>query len=125
MTRACVRQVSEGLEPVEDGRVSSPSGLRRIDLGERTGLGEGHALHLEIHGCVAITAVDQSWTFALGDGGPNECGGPGSGIGTSCPNGNPNFGQATVYQSPRTLRLGAKLSWRGGRRILPGPATAP
>ena len=57
--------------------------------------------------------VDQDWTFerlnATTD--PNECGGPGTGPGTSCPNGNPNFGDATSYQSPQTFRLGVKLSW--------------
>ncbi len=58
-------------------------------------------------------AVDQVWTFAAARGteDPNECGGPGTGPGTSCPDGNPNWDQPLVFQDPRTVRLGARLSW--------------
>lgn len=57
--------------------------------------------------------VDQTWTYAAARQtvDPNECGGPGTGPGTSCPDGNPNWGQPVVYQDPRTVRLGARLSW--------------
>jgi outer membrane receptor protein involved in Fe transport len=59
------------------------------------------------------TAVDQEWTFrrAGATTDPNECGGPGTGPGTACPSGNPNFGQASTYQSPRTIRLALKLAF--------------
>jgi outer membrane receptor protein involved in Fe transport len=59
------------------------------------------------------TAVDQNWTFARAarTTDPNECGGPGTGAGTSCPNGNPLFGTPTQYQTPRTIRLGLKASF--------------
>jgi hypothetical protein len=59
------------------------------------------------------TSVDQEWTFqrALATTDPNECGGPGTGPGTACPNGNPLWGTPTVYQTPQTFRLGVKLSW--------------
>ena len=57
-------------------------------------------------------AVDQDWTFAAGEGpSPGECGGPGTGPGTACPLGNPNWGTPTQFQDPRTVRLGAKLSF--------------
>jgi hypothetical protein len=58
------------------------------------------------------TVVDQDWTFepltVTED--PNECGGPGTGPGTACPAGNPNFGTPTDFQRPRTLRFGLKIS---------------
>ena len=54
------------------------------------------------------TAVNQTWTFAALDSteDPNECGGPGTGPGTSCPQGNPDFGSPVGYQTPRSIRLG-------------------
>ncbi|MGH6690385.1 MAG: TonB-dependent receptor [Gammaproteobacteria bacterium] len=55
--------------------------------------------------------VDQEWTLADETAADPDCGGPGTGPGTSCEQGNPSFGQATQYQAPRTLRLGVKLSW--------------
>jgi outer membrane receptor protein involved in Fe transport len=56
--------------------------------------------------------VLQQWTTETRENlGPNECGGPGTGPGTSCPLGNPNWGSATNFQQPRTLRLGVKLSF--------------
>jgi hypothetical protein len=56
--------------------------------------------------------LDQTWTNARADGGNlNDCGGPGTGPGTACPAGNPLWGTPTSYQSPRTIRLGAKLSF--------------
>jgi hypothetical protein len=58
------------------------------------------------------TAGDQQWTSnrlpATED--PNECGGPGTGAGTACPLGNPNFGAPLGFQRPRTLRFGVKIS---------------
>ena len=57
-------------------------------------------------------AVDQVWTFneltVTLD--PNECGGPGTGPGTACPLGNPNFGLPLDFQRPRTLRFGVRIS---------------
>ena len=38
---------------------------------------------------------------------PNECGGTVA----NCPGANPNFGNPTAFQTPRTVRFGAKLSW--------------
>ena len=62
--------------------------------------------------------VDQEWTLADEEAddpatpiNESTCGGPGTGPGTACEAGNPNFGEATQYQAPRTLRLGVKLSW--------------
>jgi hypothetical protein len=58
------------------------------------------------------TAVDQTWTFgAPSDEDPATCGGPGSGPGTDCPQGNPNWGQPISYQQPFRARLGVRLSW--------------
>ncbi len=58
-------------------------------------------------------AVDEYWTWAGADEttDPNECGGPGTGPGTDCPDGNPFWGTPTVFQSPREIRFGTKLSW--------------
>ena len=58
-------------------------------------------------------SVDQNWTYADAPSppDPNECGGPGTGPGTACPEGNPNWGGALTFQDPRTLRLGIRLSW--------------
>jgi outer membrane receptor protein involved in Fe transport len=62
--------------------------------------------------------VDNEWTFADQDADDPAtpideatCGGPGSGAGTACPQGNPLFGTPTEYQTPRTVRFGVKLSW--------------
>ncbi len=57
--------------------------------------------------------VDEVWTYARSDSteDPNECGGPGTGPGTDCPDGNPNWGGPLTFQDPRTLRLGIRLSW--------------
>lgn len=66
----------------------------------------------------AAATVDQTWTNARRDedgnalpGLANDCGGPGTGEGTACPRGNPRWGTPTRYQSPRTIRLGAKVSF--------------
>jgi outer membrane receptor protein involved in Fe transport len=61
----------------------------------------------------STVAVDQIWTFANAPAtpDPNECGGPGTGPGTDCPLGNPNWGGPVAFQAPRTLRLGVRLSW--------------
>jgi len=59
----------------------------------------------------AVT-VDEIWTFARKNtSDPNECGGPGTGPGTACPQGNPNWGGPVTFQDPRTLRLGFRLSF--------------
>jgi len=56
-----------------------------------------------------VTVVDQTWTFAApSDPNPN-CGGPDSGAG--CPLGNDHWGEPDQFQSPRTVRLGARLSF--------------
>jgi hypothetical protein len=57
--------------------------------------------------------VNQTWTneALYRTASPSECGGPGTGPGTACPNGNPNWNTPLTYQRPRTLRLGAKLSF--------------
>ena len=59
------------------------------------------------------TRVSQTWTFRRAEAteDPNECGGPGTGPGTACPDGNPQWGTPTAYQTPRTYRLGLKLSF--------------
>jgi hypothetical protein len=61
------------------------------------------------------TAIDQEWTRATVRNSPTpqllNCGGPGTGPGTACPNGNPLFGEATARQAPQTVRLGAKFSF--------------
>ena len=55
------------------------------------------------------STVDQEWTLRAAPQTTdiNECGGTDPG----CPNANPFWNQATAYQSPRSLRLGVKLSW--------------
>ena len=64
------------------------------------------------------STVDQRWTNASRDADGNtlpglagDCGGPGTGPGTACPAGNPLWGTPTAYQTPRTIRLGARLSF--------------
>jgi outer membrane receptor protein involved in Fe transport len=61
----------------------------------------------------SAVSVDEIWTFARADrtDDPNECGGRGTGPGTACPQGNPNWGEPLTFQDPRTLRLGIRLSW--------------
>lgn len=58
-------------------------------------------------------AVDQTWTRDRGGEtvDPDACGGPGTGPGTACPRGNPNWGGPLTFQDPRTVRLGARLTW--------------
>jgi hypothetical protein len=89
-----------------------------LRLGYSLGLGSGLELGLvadifNLTNQQRATAVDETWTwlplFETVD--PNECGGPGTGPGTECPWGNPNWGSPVAFQLPRTLRLGAKLSW--------------
>jgi hypothetical protein len=56
--------------------------------------------------------VSQTWTNRRDTVGLlNDCGGPGTGPGTACPEGNPLWGTPTSYQTPRTFRLGAKFSF--------------
>ncbi len=77
-----------------------------------------NAFHGDVFGYFnndALTAktLDQTWTFTALDRteDPNECGGPGTGRGTDCPRGNPNFGSPVGYQGPRFIRLGVRLTW--------------
>jgi hypothetical protein len=58
-------------------------------------------------------AVDEIWTNAGArrTEDPDECGGPDTGPGTACPDGNPNWSEPILFQKPRTLRVGARLSW--------------
>jgi outer membrane receptor protein involved in Fe transport len=71
-----------------------------------------------------VTVVDQEWTQAQSRlanvinppaGTTTQfqltCGGPGTGPGTNCPNGNPLFGEPTARQAPRTIRLGVKFEF--------------
>lgn len=62
----------------------------------------------------STTRVDEIWTLAPRERtlDPAECGGPGTGFGTHCPLGNPLWGTALEFQRPRSLRLGARLSWQ-------------
>lgn len=53
------------------------------------------------------TVVDQTWNFAFPTDPDPSCGGADPG----CEFGNPNFGEPLVYQTPRTIRLGAKYSF--------------
>jgi outer membrane receptor protein involved in Fe transport len=53
------------------------------------------------------TVVDQTWNFAFPTDPDPSCGGDDAG----CEFGNPNFGEALAYQTPRTIRLGAKYSF--------------
>lgn len=59
------------------------------------------------------TYLSQRWTRARSrtTEDPNECGGPGTGPGTDCPNGDPSWGQPILFHAPRSLRIGARLSW--------------
>ncbi|HEX6202835.1 MAG TPA: hypothetical protein VF100_07525, partial [Thermoanaerobaculia bacterium] len=57
------------------------------------------------------TAVNQTWTNANQNAADPLCGGPGTGPGTGCAQGNPLFGTPTAFQSPQTIRLGAKFSF--------------
>lgn len=57
------------------------------------------------------TAVNQTWTTANQNAADPNCGGPGTGPGTACNQGNPLFGTPTAFQTPQTIRLGAKFSF--------------
>ncbi|MBW3672249.1 MAG: hypothetical protein KY432_11335, partial [Acidobacteria bacterium] len=60
----------------------------------------------------AVNGVDEIWTFANGVPLPaDECGGPGTGPGTNCPEGNPNWGQPLAFQQGRSLMFGLKANW--------------
>jgi hypothetical protein len=91
-----------------------------IDLHLAYSIPIGKVLSLSLFGDVfnvtnaqrAVT-VDEVWTRAAAEVtmDPNECGGPGTGPGTDCPLGNPNWGRPLTFQEPRTVRLGARLTW--------------
>jgi hypothetical protein len=80
----------------------------------------GSALSLRLFGDLfnvtdaqRAVGVDEVWTFAQAPRtvDPNECGGPGTGPGTACPQGNPKWGGPLTFQDPRTVRLGTRLTW--------------
>jgi hypothetical protein len=60
--------------------------------------------------------VDQARTLASAERteDPNECGGPSTGEGTACPDGNPNWEEPVLFRAPRTLCGGTRLSWQEG-----------
>jgi hypothetical protein len=88
-----------------------------LHLGYPIPLGRGLQLSLStdlfnITNQQVATGVDEVWSWALNEPlDPDECGGPGTGPGTSCPLGSPLWGTPTAYQPPRVVRLGLKLSW--------------
>jgi hypothetical protein len=94
--------------------------LFTLDLHLGYTLRMGNALSVSLFGDLfnvtdsqRAVSVDEIWTFARADRteDPNECGGPGTGPGTVCPQGNPNWGAPLTFQDPRTLRLGVRLSF--------------
>lgn len=94
--------------------------LFRLDLHLGYTLRIGSALSMSVFGDLfnvtdaqRAVSVDEIWTNARADrtADPNECGGPGTGPGTACPQGNPNWGEPVTFQDPRTLRLGVRLSF--------------
>lgn len=93
--------------------------IYKIDLHLAYSIPIGKLLSLSLFGDVfnvtdaqrTIAAV-QTWTFDAAEPvDPNACGGPGTGPGTACPLGNPNWGGPLTFQDPRTIRLGARLTW--------------
>ncbi|MDX1382741.1 MAG: hypothetical protein R3190_03800 [Thermoanaerobaculia bacterium] len=81
----------------------------------RVGAGKELVLFLDVFNAtdeqVAIV-VDENWSYAFGSSdGVAECGGPGTGPGTSCPDGNPAWGAPLRFHQPRAMRLGARWSW--------------
>lgn len=95
--------------------------IYNIDLHLAYSIPVGKVLSLSLFGDVfnvtdaqRAIAVVQTWTRdgnAAEPVDPNACGGPGTGPGTACPLGNPNWGGPLRFQEPRTVRLGARLSW--------------
>jgi hypothetical protein len=91
-----------------------------IDLHLAYSIPIGRVLSLSLFGDVfnatdaqRAIMVDEIWTRAAAETtvDPNECGGPGTGPGTACPPGNPNWGGPLTFQDPRTVRLGARVTW--------------
>jgi hypothetical protein len=94
--------------------------LFTLDLHLGYTLRMGNALSVSLFGDLfnvtdsqRAVSVDEIWTFARADRteDPSECGGPGTGPGTNCPQGNPNWGEPLTFQEPRTLRLGVRLNF--------------
>lgn len=105
---------------VERGSAGRTPDVYTIDLHLAYPLPLGRAFGLDLFADIfnvtdnqRATTVDQIWTLAAAATtvNPNECGGPGTGTGTACPQGNPNWGGPLTFQDPRTLRLGMRLSW--------------
>jgi len=87
-------------------------------LDQSFSLGEHVSLHLladafNVTNQQGTLTVDEDWTFAAltRTEDPDECGGPGTGTGGDCPEGNPLWGTPKTLQVPRTVRLGLRLSW--------------
>jgi outer membrane receptor protein involved in Fe transport len=108
--RFITRRGSEGRTP----------DIYTIDLHLAYSIPIGKVLSLSLFGDVfnvtdaqRAVSVDEVWTRAAAEAtvDPNECGGPGTGPGTACPRGNPNWGGPLTFQEPRTVRLGTRLSW--------------
>lgn len=65
----------------------------------------------------AVTAVDENYTFSearpIDQGTPADLGNLTDPSGSPLPSSaiNPNFGRATAYQSPRSIRLGARITF--------------
>jgi hypothetical protein len=107
---------------VPRGTAGELDDLTQIDLHLEYPIAFGSDLELKVIADVfnvldedTVTAVDERWTLrrraTSTPGDPLDCGGPGTGPGTSCPNGIPTWGTPTAYQAPQTIRLGLKLSF--------------
>ena len=104
----------------ERGSAGRTPDIYTIDLHLSYSIPIGKVLSLSLMGDVfnltdaqRAVAVDEIWTNAIAATtlDPNECGGPGTGPGTDCAQGNSNWGGALTFQEPRTVRLGARLTW--------------
>lgn len=84
-----------------------------VNLGKGSLTAELFADVFNVANSQKATQVDETWTFAAAakTTDPNECGGPGTGPDTTCPDGNPNWGGPLAFQNPRNLRFGVRLTW--------------
>lgn len=55
------------------------------------------------------TWVDEIWTYEVAEETTGVCGGPGTGPGTSCPSGNPDWGNELGWRFPRGWRIGMRV----------------
>ena len=102
------------------GSAGQTPDIYTIDLHLAYSIPIGRVLSLSLFGDIfnvtdaqRAVSVDEVWTRAAAETtvDPNECGGPGTGTGTACPLGNPNWGGPLTYQDPRTMRLGIRMNW--------------